>query len=143
MDGATTLRCAPLTFGSFSDDHRRPLEDHLAMSREVTEWKFALLPHMYPCGTCSTICFSITHQIGMRFHPIDASATPIQKATLFLRYLNTTTLPSEPLPVHYSLPLFHSLLQCPPSPLPMPLRSAMAGPLTRSPTLSMKVGAPF
>ena len=45
FDGATTLRCAPLTFGTFSDS-LRPMEDHFAMSRKVTQWKFPLLPYV-------------------------------------------------------------------------------------------------
>jgi hypothetical protein len=68
FDGATTLRCAPLTFGTFSDS-LRPYGRSL---RNVPQSDPMEIPPPSSCIHAAPplhLLLSITHEICMRFHP--------------------------------------------------------------------------
>jgi hypothetical protein len=142
LDGATTLRCTtPLVTSPIAS---ALWEYHFAFSRKVTRWKFTSLPWCIHAALLHHCHFPSPMRSALRFRFIDASATPYSKGhPLPPRFQHNRSALNHPR--SSLLPLLDSFLQCPPSPLPRspPHRSAMAMPLTRSPTLLTKVGAPF
>lgn len=60
-------------------DSLRPLEDHFAFSRDPTRYNFPIPSSCSHAALTLHLLLAITHEICMRFYPVDASATHIQK----------------------------------------------------------------